>query len=731
MNEALASPAFGEATLSNCERELIHLAGSIQPHGVLLVVDEATQRIVQATVNAAEFIGLAAGDLLGQPLSRLGGDLPRRLDSMRVSDSLDEPTPLRCTVDDGIRGTSLEGTLHRRQGCLIVELERRDGDTVVGGRRYESTRPIGHADVAAAVKKFSSALNLPSLSNAIVSCVREMTGYDRVMVYQFDPDGHGEIIAEAREPRLESLLGHHYPATDIPQRARELYIRNRVRVLVDVHYEPVPLLPRTLPSGAELDMSLCHLRSMSPLHLQYLKNMGVTGTLVVSLVREGRLWGLIACHHYSPRYVPYAARAVLELLAEVISTRIAAIENYVQSQVEVLVKRLELRLIEATSTDGDWRQALFRNPRTLLTPIDATGAALFHDGEIMTAGDVPSTPDLRALMQWVGSQTFDTVFTCSSVVRKNPAFAAMAPTASGVMAVTLSPSRPDYLMWFRPEQPCEYTWAGDPAKPLINDDPMTLSPRRSFAAWSEIVRGTAAPWTRAETVLARAIGHSLSDIILQIQAVRLLIAQHQLDLVRSQVGNSKDPVVIADPAGRILFSNETFQRLPGSPAAQLQTLDDLAGLFVEPEEVRAMLWRLQRERLGWRGEVSLVTAGIEALPLAARADVVAGQGSSILGFILILTDLTARKRVESARRHFESAILQTERSESLQSQGGSPLREPDEVMAAILANANVAAMEIADAASESGVAPLLEELEVSAQRAAALYRQLRSYVRGD
>ncbi len=478
-------------------------------------------------------------------------------------------------------------------------------------------------------------------------------------------------------------------------------------------------------------MSLCHLRSMSPLHLQYLKNMGVTGTLVVSLVREGKLWGLIACHHYSPRYVPYTSRAALELLAEVISTRIAAIENYVQSQVEVLVKRLELRLIEATSTDGDWRNALFRNSRTLLTPVDATGAALFHDGEIMTAGDVPSTPDLRALLAWVSAQPGEGgVYTCASVVRRNPEFASMAATASGVMAVPLSPSRPDWLMWFRKEQPCEYTWAGDPAKPLLNDDPLTLSPRRSFAAWSEIVRGTAAPWTRAEEVLAKAIGQSLSDIILQIQAVRLLIAQHQLNLVRSQVGNSKDPVIIADPAGQILYSNETFQRLPGSPAATLSTLDDLGGLFLEPGEVRAMLKRLQQERLPWRGEAGLVTPGTAPLPIGIRADVVPGQGSSILGFIVILSDLTLRQQTESARQHFETTILQAERDLAAL-EGGSQLREPDEVIGAILANANVAAMEIADAIGDGGAVPLLRELETSTQRAAALYRRLRRYASGN
>ena len=153
----------------------------------------------------------------------------------------------------------------------------------------------------------------------------------------------------------------------------------------------------------KLDMSMCHLRSRSPLHLQYLKNMAVTATLVVSLVREGRLWGLIACHHYSTRNLRFAVRAAADLLAEVAATRIAAIENHAHAQVTIQVRRLEQRLVEATSTEGDWRLALFRNARTVLQPLEASGAALFHEGELLTAGETPSTAELRALVQWVDS----------------------------------------------------------------------------------------------------------------------------------------------------------------------------------------------------------------------------------------------------------------------------------------------------------------------------------------
>jgi len=478
------SPAFGQADLTNCERELIHLAGSVQPHGMLLVLSVPSLVVQQATANVARLLGLAMDDVLQRPLAALGGDCAHQVARLAAVSDLSAPVPLQCTLLDGA-SLRFEGTLHNAAGStLILELEPAPPNAV-----HLPTAAIPHdvlmRSVAAAMQRFGAASSLGTLADAAAQCVHDLTGYDRVMVYKFDPDGHGKIISEARDPRLESLLGHHYPASDIPQRARELYLRTRVRVLVDVNYEPVPLVPPRSPvTGQELDMSLCQLRSMSPLHLQYLKNMGVTATLVISLVREGRLWGLIAAHHYSPRHLRFEVRASCDLLAEVIATRIAAIENYAHAQVAILVQRLEQRLVEATSVEGDWRLALFRNPRTLLQPLEATGAALFHDGEVLSAGEVPSTPELRALMRWIDAGDHPLPYACSSIAQANPAFASLTPTASGVLSVKLSATRPDYLMWFRKEQLQTVTWAGDPNKPTLGDSPLELSPRRSFAAWS-------------------------------------------------------------------------------------------------------------------------------------------------------------------------------------------------------------------------------------------------------
>jgi light-regulated signal transduction histidine kinase (bacteriophytochrome) len=726
MNDLLTSPPFGQADLTNCERELIHLAGSIQPHGVLLVLREADLAVLQASANAEAMLGVRVESLLGMTVGALGGDLEAVLRRLLATADLTHPEPLRGVSRNGAVAQEFEGVAHRSPGAgLIVELEPVASGFGAPDAVDADDRRLQQA-LAAAVQRFSETSTVAALADAVVQSVRDLVGYDRVMVYRFDPDGHGEVIAEARDERLEAFLGRHYPASDIPQRARELYVRNRVRVLVDVNYVPVPIEPRHSPlSGEELDMSLCALRSMSPLHTQYLKNMGVTATLVVSIVRDGSLWGLIACHHYSPRRVRYAVRAAADVLAEVIATRLAAIENYVQVQAEALVRRLEQRLIEATSVEGDWRHALVGNPRFVLQPLDATGAALFYDGEVLTVGEVPSTPELRALAEWVGGRTVDSLFECASVARANPALRALTPTASGVLAVELSRSRPDYLMWFRKEQLLTVDWAGDPAKPVIGNDPLELSPRRSFAVWSEIVRETAAPWTHAELALAAAMGASLRDILVQIHAVRLLIAQHQLMQVRVTVDGSKSPVVIADAGGRILLANEAFSRLLRRPHGHLEHLDDIAALCSEPQMVRRMLGVLRSERRPWRGELSLAKGGPERVPLGVRADVVPGPDGAVLGFILILSDLTESKRAEAARRHLEDSLSRAGRE-------GAAARsapEPDEVIGAILANASVAGMEIADAGGHPAVAQVLEELEASAKRAAALYRQLRAYTR--
>ena len=723
-----SSPAFGQADLSNCERELIHFAGSVQPHGLLLVLRGPQWRIVQASTSAGRLLQRPLDTLLLATLADLGGDLEARLLEW-VAGGLAEPQPLHCTVGRGREALAFEGQVHRVGADLVVlELEASAAATSTVSDSVEMPLPKQLELLGAAVTRFSEASSLTALADAAVRWVRELVGYDRVMVYEFDPEGHGKIIAEAREPRLESLLGHHYPATDIPQRARELYLRNRVRVLVDVDGVPAALVPRLVPGsgvepGGELDMSMCCLRSMSPLHLQYLKNMGVVATLVVSIVREGRLWGLIACHHYRPRNLRHGTRAAADLLAEVMATRIAAIENYARTQVAMQVRRLQQRLVEATSTEGDWRLALFRNPRTLLQPLDASGAVLCHAGELMSCGEVPSSPELRALLQWIEEQRPDGVFSCSSVGGQDPSLKSLTPMASGVLAVKLSAARGDYLLWLRKEQLQSVTWAGNPAKPMVEGDPLELSPRRSFAAWSEMVRGTALAWTGAEVALASAFGHALIDIIVQVNAVRLLIAENQLVQVRTAVADSKEAVVVVDTAHHTLYANAAFFALAGCRQDECRTLEELVLLFTQPATAHRMIGQVRAEQRSWRGEMTLRRGGEDGasadtgLPVLLRAEPVPARNGTLLGLIFIFEDLTAFKRADAARHHLEDSLLRAGRG--LASGGNTDL------VNAIIANASLAAMDIADGGSSAAVAPLLEEVEASTARATTLLARIR------
>lgn len=710
------APAFGQADLTNCERELIHLAGSVQPHGVLLELSATELVVLQVSGNAASLLGIEPDALLQQTLAVLGGDVAGRVAEWQRNSDLREPVVLQCRLGPAQR--PFDCALHRlANGGLVLELEP-STSAPAGAQLHDLPPDVMAVILSDAMQRFGAAPTIGVLADSVVEVIRNLTGYDRVVVYKFDPDGHGKVISEARHPRLESLLGHRYPASDIPHRARALYLLNRLRMLVDVDATQSPLLPAQPPlTVAPLDMSMCQLRSMSPIHLQYLRNMGVTATLSASLVREGQLWGLVAAHHYTPRYLRRTVRAAAELLAEVASTRISAIENYAHAQVALMVRRLEQRLIEATSIEGDWRYALFRNPRTLLQPLEATGAALFCEGEVLTAGETPSTPELRALLAWVQDQPqpSDAPFSCSSIAQKNPALSSLTPTASGVLAVPLSNNSPDWLIWFRKEQLQSVTWAGEPSKSMVANNPLELEPRRSFAAWSEIVRGTAVPWTPTELALARGIGIALVDIIAQVHAVRLLIAEHQLVQIRGTVAGSREPVLVANAQGRAVFANDALVAVRGSAVDREVPIE---ALFTNAPAISQALEQMRTSKHGWRRELDLSTSSGSAVPMDVHAEPVSGRDGKLLGFVLRLVDLREARRADTARLNLETAL----RLAAVNSPA-----EADEVISAILTNASLAAMDIADARGGVPVAPLLRELEDSTRRATGLYVQIRSF----
>jgi light-regulated signal transduction histidine kinase (bacteriophytochrome) len=707
----MPSPAFGEADLSNCEREQIHLAGSIQPHGVLLRLDEPSLTIVQASANANRLF--AADNLVGLPLASLEGDIEDKVRPY-LEDKLDGlPVAVRCHV--GEERLAVDGLLHRPStGGLIVELER-------AGPMVDLSN-----DVEAALQKLVAAPSLRRLADDTADILKSLTGYDRVMVYRFDEEGHGEVYAEVKEPHLEAFLGNRYPASDIPQMARRLYERNRVRVLVDIDYEPVPILPSCgVGCAQQLDMSMCFLRSMSPLHIQYLKNMGVGATLVISLMVGGRLWGLIACHHYAPRFVHYEMRAVCEVLAEAIGVRIAALESVQKNQIEFAIRRLEQRVIEIIAQEGDWRTALFDSSNLLLTPLSAAGAAMMFEGQIMTTGDVPGTQDLRDIGAWLDRQPKAPVIATKSLGKDEIGFAHLKNVAAGVIATPLSRSPGDYLIWFRPERIQTVTWGGNPFKPVVvGNNPADLSPRRSFSQWHEQVEGTSDSWNETDQAAARLIGDAIADFALQFRSVRMLIAKAQLEQVSSEVKLAEQPLMITDRDGRAILTNAAFDQLFGG-GASVVSIDQLPGRFAPEDMLKAGIEALRDGRTSWRGEVRLGEGDLAGRSFQLRIDAVhaSTNTNSLMGYVLLLGDLTEQKSAEQARRHFQEDVIQHHRMPP------SPLNSKDDllyrnILTSVIGNAQLAALEVADSMDVTHMSPMLESITASVNRTAGLLEHL-------
>ena len=495
--------------LSQCEAEPIHIPGSIQPHGVLLALHGPTLRITQATATCQTLLGIAAPDLLERELATALD--PALADAVcealvRYRELPDIPASFGWQPLAGDR--AFTGYVHQSGLLTVLELEPTPAE-----------HPTLSDALAQAVRGFSTVRAEVALLNkaqTAAECFRRLTGYDRVMIYRFDEDWHGEVIAEARRADLEPYLGLHYPASDIPAQARRLYLISPTRVIVDIDYAPSLLLPAVNPvSGQPLDLSSSLLRSVSSVHLEYLRNMGVRATLVASLLREGQLWGLIACHHDTPRPVSGEIREIAGWMAQDLSTQIALTEEIRNRRYAAHLKQCRDHII-FTMRQGMRLSELLRGPELaqLLGAIGAEGAALICGAEVITGG---MTPDPRRIMEIVaGLSTPDSddpfgPFFTDCLSKDLPGTADLAATAAGVAMFPLDAAQSMKLIWFRGEQLRHVTWGGNPDKSVVIDPNGRLSPRQSFSAWTQIVRLHSVQWQPEELESARELG-ALIDI---------------------------------------------------------------------------------------------------------------------------------------------------------------------------------------------------------------------------
>ncbi len=498
-----------EVDLAACDREPIHAPDGIQPHGVLLAVSEPEFRVLQASDNLAAFVGRTAADALGRPVTDVLGADPfdPAADGGKVPPS-GEPVLLRAAR---VGRRRMNVIAHRADGALVLELEPAADDGPTAGALH----PI----VAGFIAKVQGVPAVADLARLAAAEVRRLTGFDRALVYRFDPDVTGVVIAEDGGGRLPSYLDHRFPASDIPKPARELYRRNRLRLIPDANYRPARLVPPHNPlTGRPLDLSHATLRSVSPVHVEYMRNMETAASVSVSVLKDGGLWGLIACHHRDPLAVPFEARTACDLIAQVFALQIAARESAADFERRVQIQTVLTRLLAHMAAAPDFATGLLGQPDDLLGFVRAAGAAVVTDDRVGLVGRTPTEAQVRELAAWLFRDVGREVYHTDALAAAFPAAAAYPATASGLLAVAVSKLHPATVLWFRPEVVETIRWGGDPRKPAAASaagGPPRLHPRASFATWSQTVRNRAVAWLPSEVEGAAALRNAVLGVVLR------------------------------------------------------------------------------------------------------------------------------------------------------------------------------------------------------------------------
>jgi light-regulated signal transduction histidine kinase (bacteriophytochrome)/CheY-like chemotaxis protein len=534
--------------ISTCDREPIHVPGTIQPYGFLVALT-ADWLVSRVSANSGDFIGLTPEDMLGRPISDLfRGEaihsLRNRITLLRGPDAVERIFSL--SLIDG--KPPFDIAVHFSGSLVVIEAEPACADEM------EAT-----SMVRSMVARLAQTDSMAAFLRDGARQVRAVTGFDRVMVYQFSDGGDGEVVAEALRPGIDSFFGLHYPASDIPAQARALYLRNIFRIIADVQAKPVPVVPVLDPAGVALDMSLCLLRAVSPIHIEYLGNMGVGASLSISIIVEGRLWGLFACHHYGPRLPSFAQRSAAELFGQIFSMMLESRERAQTADYEGKARQVADRLMSAIAQDHD----LLSNARWLgdviFDTIPADGVGVYIDGEMTLAGLTPDKSAFAAIIGVLNRAAASQVYTTDSLVRLMPDAAAYADRAAGLLAIPLSRRPRDYVVLFRAEQMRSVRWAGNQEKHIeYGPNGPRLTPRKSFEEWSQLVKGTALPFSAAELRVAEALRTALLEVVLRLsdsaneerqrahEKQELLIAElnHRvrniLSLIRGLLSQTKD-----------------------------------------------------------------------------------------------------------------------------------------------------------------------------------------------
>ena len=583
--------------LTNCDREPIHIPGSVQPFGffVALLSDFS---ICMASANVADYLGIAYAELFQRPLHDVFSEgavaaIRTRVDYLAGKDAVERMFGLQ--LQDG--GKPFDVAIHFSGAYLVIEAE----PSVI-----EPGLDSGEL-VRLMLERVRKTASVQELAQESARQMKVLTGFDRVMVYRFHPDDSGEVVAEVASGGLEPFLGLHYPASDIPRQARILYQRNWVRIIADVNAKPALLNSAPSHSAALLDLSMSVLRSVSPIHIEYLQNMGVAASMSVSILRDGALWGLFACHHYSPRHISFERRTAAELFGQMFSWILENREREADITYESHAHQIQERLMEVAASHAHSSGAIADFTADYRKMIACDGIAVWSDGHMTLSGQTPSEAEVMDLIAFINRTMPGRICASAEIAKVYAAGASFRDGTAGFLAIPISRTPRDCLIFFRREIVRSVKWAGDPNK-AYTSGPLgpQLTPRKSFERWQEIVRGQSAPWSAADLRIAEGLRITLLEVILQLadlaarerraaqERQELMIAElnHRvrniLSLVRGLVTQSKNSATSLEDFASVLGgriqalarAHDQITSLSWAPVALRSLVESEAGAYL-------------------------------------------------------------------------------------------------------------------------------------------------------
>ncbi|QYI99941.1 GAF domain-containing protein [Thalassovita mediterranea] len=640
--------------LTNCDREPIHILGHVQQFGCLIAVN-SDWLVQHVSVNVADFLSKDPESLIGEPLKEIIApdalqDIRSRVQRLDGEDAVERLFGLKLLTGSDEKFNT---AVHMSGQSVVIEIEPQRAEMTSDYTSY--VRPM--------IDRVRKAKTVPELCKIAARQMKALTGFDRVMVYRFGADQSGEVIAEAVSPNVDSFFGLHYPASDIPQQARELYRRNLLRIISNVGETVSPIIPERSPEGQPLDLSMSGLRAVSPIHIEYLKNMGVDASLSVSILHREDLWGLFACHHYEPRVLSYEIRSAAELFAQlftfVLGQLLADEASEHTRRVQVLHDKLMAQLAGGQSV----RDHFSTIAEALSSVIPNDGVAAYVDGDFVTLGTTPTREEFMGIIRFLNTTAGGRAYATDELGAVHPPAQDYVDRAAGLLAVPVSRRPRDYIVLFRQEFTRKVNWAGNPEKSVtLGPNGARLTPRKSFETWQQTVTGQSVPWLKSEIAAAEQLRVTLLEVVLRMSD------EANQERMRA---NERQELLIAELNHRVRNILNLIRGLVGQSSREASSVEELSNIIGNRVHALARAHdQLTEDNWGPASLQSLVRTETEAY-LGNKASRVRVEGPDVLlmpnafsTVSLVLHELTTNSAKYGALADSDGEIIITIKPEA-------------------------------------------------------------------